>query len=194
MKICTRYLDYVENNDVVCDAPEWTDILAHAQKCPDCSSAMRQRGEMLEMLDDMGEVAYPVDMHQRIMAEVESVSAADIETTPWYDRLLEKILRPIEIGFSFACILMIALMLNSENESFVTPASDGSKPVMIARQDVDIQPEAGTDEIEPVSQQEVKEFLARLERFNRLHQDSQEREIEPDKNYLPELRLVNDWK
>ncbi len=195
MKICTRYLDYVENNDVLCDSPEWSDILAHAQKCPDCGSAMRQRAQMLEMLDEMHEVSFPGDLHQRVMAEVNSGSIDAGETMPWYDLLLEKFLRPIEIGFSFACILMVALMLNSENEGLERANPTASRPIQIARQTAE--PESGLEtglepgQIEPVSQQEVKEFLARLERFNRLHQD---RDIRPDKDYMPELRLVNDWK
>lgn len=194
MKICTRFLDYIENNDVLYNSPEWADLLAHAQKCPDCSFAMRQRAQMLEILNGMHELSFPSDLHLRIMAEVDSDSINATQTMSWIDSLLEKFLRPIEIGFSFACILMVALMLNLENEGLeqINPTSS-SRPIQIVQHTSEPNPkiDLAPNQIEPVSQQEVKEFLARLERFNRLHQCS---EIRPDENYLPELRLVNDWK
>lgn len=190
MKICNRYLDYMETHDVVCDSAEWLDILAHAGRCPDCASAMKQRAEMLETLAGLDSPTYPADLHQRIIAEVESGSAQAPESVAWYDRLIDKFLRPLEVGFSLACILMIALMLNSENEPLPLPKTPVVKPLQLASHEPETM--VNHDELDPVSPEEVKEFMARLERFNSRH-PRQHSEPGPDA-YMPELRLVNDWK
>lgn len=189
MKVCTRYLDYMEKHDVACDSPEWLDLIAHAGKCPDCSLAMQQRGAMLEALENLSPPAYPVDLHQRIVSEVAAASTSGEETVAWYDGLFDRFLRPLEVGFSLACIMMVALMLNSESETL--PVHDNTRLAALPASDVKVEPAGNHDELDPVSPEEVKEFLARLERFNQQHPG--QHEVRTD-DYMPELRLVNDWK
>ena len=193
MKICTRYLDFIEKHDCACDSPAWSDILAHAGNCPDCASAMKMRAEMLEQLEQMHRVSLPPDLHQRIMNEIDSQDSVRSDSEPWYETLIDRILRPAEIGFSLACVMMIALMVSSEFEDRNQQPSLRSAPVQIA--ELNANPsgkvQSNHDELDPVSSEEVQQFLARLDRFNRRHSNMQQ---PVDKSYMPELQLVNDWK
>ncbi|MDN5279553.1 MAG: hypothetical protein PWR01_3518 [Clostridiales bacterium] len=197
MKVCSRYLDFVEREDFSCDSQEWQDVLAHAAKCSDCSLAIKTRSEMLEALNEAEEPAYPADLHQRIMTEVTEGNSEAFSISAWFDTLIEPLLRPLELGFTLACILMIFFLVTSEkdHEHFKTPAT--ARPYTLAQNKeapeeqarVKVAQEAGLEE---VSQQEVKEFLARLEKFNR-RKAIEHHKPEHYENYLPELRLVNDW-
>ncbi|MEW6712067.1 MAG: hypothetical protein AB1403_19755 [Candidatus Riflebacteria bacterium] len=187
MKTCTRYLDYLEQKGFETDSPEWQDIVAHSSRCPDCSSDMKLRGAMFEALEQMGEPKYPVDLHMRILQEVESAPAAPGEAESWFDRVFDFALRPLEIGFSLACVLMIVLMFSAENEPQHLPKS--AAPIVVAGAEP-LEAVKPVEDLDPVSAEEVQQFLARLDGFNRRNPQPQP----AGENYMPELRLVNDWK
>jgi hypothetical protein len=43
---CTRLADWYERRGEDPGGPEWADVVAHAQSCPDCSLVSRRRREL----------------------------------------------------------------------------------------------------------------------------------------------------
>ncbi len=192
MKACTRYLDYVEQEDYSSDSPEWQDLLAHAGRCPECSFAMKQRAEMLEALGEMKHVSYPRELHQSIMAEINASPQEESQGLERFENFLQSVLRPAQIGLSLACVMMISLMMTSDNESIRMKPAEKSPTLQLAAADIEKPAVVDKNQLQPVTKEEVKEFLARLDEFNRRHQNV--RHDQPgEKVYLPELKLVNDW-
>jgi hypothetical protein len=196
MKECNRYLDFLERSDSSCDSAEWQDILAHAAQCPDCSTAMKNRGAMMEKLSCLDEPEYPANMHQRIIKEVEEAVKTQNSGFNFIDGILDKFLKPIEIGFSLACIVMIFSLITAETRE----SGPVRKKVEVAynrgmAQVEKVQPQGLSklkekNKLQEVSKEEIEEFLVRLNRFNRMHDHKKQK----PGNEMPELKLVNDWK
>ncbi|MGM0598234.1 MAG: hypothetical protein ACQETH_00335 [Candidatus Rifleibacteriota bacterium] len=196
MKECNRYLDYLERSDSSCDSAEWQDIVAHAAQCPDCSMAMKNRGAMLEQLSALDEPEFPRKLHQQIISAVEDAVENENSSFNLLDKMLEKFLRPIEIGFSLACIIMIFTLVTAEtNDSGLI-----RKKVKMAYKHGlnnarEIKPEEqikrkDKNKLQALTKEEIEEFLVRLNRFNQM-QNHKKRKIE---NEMPDLRLVDDWE
>ncbi|OGK08953.1 MAG: hypothetical protein A2W80_17585 [Candidatus Riflebacteria bacterium GWC2_50_8] len=191
MKKCCLYLDALENKSSE-DAAIWQDVLMHASRCPDCSTDMKRRSEMLELMAEMPEPAYPAVLHSAIMANIEDAGrAADSETEPgWLARLFDRMLQPVELAVSLACLIMFVFLMQLDHQQqpgirpvrslslAVKPLAAGNEP----HQSVAKQPLA------TVSAAEVDQFLRQLEDFNRTHPAQRQPQI----GFTPELRLVND--
>ncbi len=190
MKKCNRYLDALDQN-LAEDSARWQDVLMHAGRCPDCSSDIKFHTGMLERLAETPPPAYPAGLHENIMQAVGSNAsapeAADEGILAW---LFDRFLQPLELAVPAACLLMFVFLvqLNHEPEkgsaamqAYVSRAK--SQSLRVAEL-----PPADPDSLEHVSGAEVKEFLARLEEFNRDHPQ----EPGSDKALLPSIELVND--
>lgn len=191
MKSCSRYLDFVESAEFSCESPQWQDILAHASKCPDCSTSMHLRGEMLEGLIEFPEPEYPIDLHERIINEIEAEVSSNPKISDWYSSFFESLLTPLKLGFTLACIMMIFFLADIESQ----PQRQFSKvavvkPFKIADKRIP-EKKAVPEGLESMTSAEVQEFLAKLERFNRNKPHLAGGAEQND--YMPELRLVNDW-
>jgi hypothetical protein len=189
MKICSRYLDYFEQDECRQNSAQWQDLMAHTARCPDCASAMKVRSEMLETMQSMQQnVEIPLDLHERLLNEVRQQDKTAPDNDPWWENLFEKALRPLEIGFTLACLYMVFSLTTVDNSP---EYQKQAKPVLQARKVVKQPPEKGK-KLEEVSQKEIQQFLARLEEFNKRQAPAAKK---PGKKaYMPELRLVNDWK
>ncbi|GAB4282099.1 MAG: hypothetical protein Kow0029_27480 [Candidatus Rifleibacteriota bacterium] len=191
MKVCSRYLDFLEKKDFGSETAEWQDILAHAARCPDCSSAKKLRSEMLENLNELPEPQYPVDLHERIMAEVYADNSEKSSLSDLIDMFLENCLRPIEIGFTLACVLMIIFLAQLDRQESRVYVHKELRPAVVAVRQAEVKTEPAIEnELDEVSPEEVQEFLARLNKFNESHISKKEPIAD---SYMPELRLVNDW-
>jgi hypothetical protein len=189
MKKCCIYLDALDKG-IPEDASAWQDVLMHASRCPDCATDMKRRSEILELMAEMPEPEYPAVLHSAIMsgvAEAETRTEPDDETG-WFARLFDRLLQPVELAVSLACLVMFVFLLQVDHSTpFATrpvrPATGGQ---LAARVD-NAQP-VSSQTLETVSASEVDQFLLQLEEFNRSHQG----QSQPQIGYTPELRLVND--
>lgn len=191
MKKCNRYLDALDQNAQE-NSSLWQDVLMHAARCSDCSLDMQVRTEMLEKLSETPEPPYPASLHQDILDAVrDSNNGASDENESWFlGRLFDRFLQPVEILVPAACILMFVFLIQlnhdsvSENRSRnIFGGQSRNHAVKMAAL-----PEDSDQELEKVSGEEVREFLARLEEFRRAHPDSQS-DIQQT---IPEIELVND--
>lgn len=191
MKKCNRYLEALDQNAAE-DSAHWQDVLMHASRCPDCSSDIKLRAEMLEKLAEAPPPPYPEDLHAGIMAAIaqnHGINASGDEPG-LISRLFEKFLQPIEIAVPAACVLMFVFLMqiNYEpgNDNSQLKAMTGAPRGQVVRLAELPPPEPGT--LEHVSREEVKDFLVKLEEFRRDHPDEQV----PSRPYLPAIELVND--
>jgi len=190
MKKCNRYLDALDQN-LAEDSARWQDVLMHASRCPDCSSDIKFHTEMLEKLAETPPPAYPAGLHENIMQAIDgdhNVSeSSDEGLLAW---LLDRFLQPLELAVPAACLLMFVFLVQINHEPEKGSAAVQAYAARSKNQAVRVAelPPADPDSLEHVSGAEVKEFLARLEEFNRAHpQESGSEKILP-----PSIELVND--
>jgi hypothetical protein len=192
MKKCCIYLDALENRSSE-DAAVWQDVLMHASRCPDCATDMKQRSEMLEMLAETPEPEYPSLLHSAIMTNIEDAGrSSSAEAEPGLlARLFDRMLHPVELVVSLACLVMFVFLMQLDHQQQV-----GSRPVVRSAALSVKQPaprisrprSPGRPQLETVSAAEVDQFLRQLEDFNRTHPEQRQPQI----GFTPELRLVND--
>jgi len=194
MKKCNRYLDALDQN-LAEDSARWQDVLMHASRCPDCSSDIKFHTEMLEKLAETPPPAYPAGLHENIMQAVASdgndSGSSGEGALAW---LLDRFLQPLELAVPAACLLMFVFLVQINHEPEKGSAAVQAYAARAKSQTVRVAelPPADPDALEHVSGAEVKEFLARLEEFNRSHPQ------EPGSvnTALPSIELVNDnlWR
>lgn len=191
MKKCSRYIDALEDSSVK-DPGSWQDVVVHAGKCPDCSSAMKLRSQMLELLAETPEPQYLGNLHRAIMESVEN-DGNDAQTSSlrsFFGKLFDSVLQPLEVIIPVACLIMFAFLVQIDKDSHeetnkyrmastVKPVE--KKPTAMAVKLEDSQ-------LEKVTVAEVKDFLKELEEFRRTHPESQQ----PIKTFGPAVQLVND--
>lgn len=191
MKKCSRYLDALDKN-AAANSAGWQDILVHACKCPDCSTEMRFRSEMLEKLSEVNEPPYPADLHETIMSSIAASSGSNREAEDYglFNRLLEQFLQPLGITVSLACVLMfvVLIQLNYEADSTKTVVRVAQLPASSQTRKVLSGPVPDETTLEHVSSAEVKDFLVKLEEFRRAHPD----ELTPGATFMPGVELVDD--
>ena len=108
--------------------------------------------------------------------------------------LLDRFLQPLELAVPAACLLMFVFLVQINHEPEKGSAAVQAYAARAKSQTVRVAelPPADPDAPEHVSGAEVKEFLARLEEFNRSHPQ------EPGSvnTALPSIELVNDnlWR
>ncbi|HNX77379.1 MAG TPA: hypothetical protein PLM07_02745 [Candidatus Rifleibacterium sp.] len=192
MKKCCRYLDALDQNAQE-DSSLWQDILMHASRCPDCSLDMQFRGAMLEKLAELPEPAYPRSLNQLIIEALPDNAAnpKDEEDSGVFSSWFDRILLPVEVMVSAACLLMFVFLMHTA----FTSHSPGDQLLHRHRSvnlKVSALPAIENNDLEKVSGAEVKDFLARLEEFKRLHPDKPSE----SQNLTPAIELANDtpWR
>lgn len=196
MKKCNRYLEAIENNSDQ-DKSLWQDILMHASRCPDCGADMKLRSEMLEIIAELPEPEYPDNLHEAIMKEISAPALKNTEdqSSRWQNFFLEGILRPFELVLPVACLIMFVFLiqLESQNDSSAHLSFKPAATQASAKKEADaMKAKIDNDQLEKVSEEEVDLFLQQLAEFRKNHPES----VEPIKNPMPEVRLVNDqmWR
>jgi hypothetical protein len=195
MKTCKKYLDFLESHEAKDDSAAWQDIQAHAARCPDCSSAMKLRGEMFETLRELNDISYPDNLHQHIINEIYSSPAKSPEKPGIIELFVEKMLRPLELGFTVACVIMIVTLFSIENppeplqKAKLDKKISSRSEVVAAKQLSNI---PADKKLEEVTEEEIQQFLTRLEKFQKSQPPKPSKPA--DAYYMPELRLVNDWE
>lgn len=192
MKKCCIYLNALENNTSE-NTTAWQDVLMHAGRCPDCASDMHRHGEILEIMADMPEPEYPNLLHSSIMAGIADAAAcpakADDESG-WLARVFERLLQPVELAISLACLVMFVFLMQVDHSPQLSVRPARSSAVSASRQVVRSDQDAAvaSGKLEAVSPAETDQFMRQLEEFNRTHREQRY----PSMDYTPELRLVND--
>ncbi|NLF96002.1 MAG: hypothetical protein GX569_04625 [Candidatus Riflebacteria bacterium] len=191
MKKCCIYLEALEKGTTE-DAAAWQDVLMHASRCPDCATDMKRRGEILEIMAGMSEPEYPSVLHSVIMSGIADADArTEQEDEPGrFAGIFERLLQPVELAVSLACLVMFAFLMQVDHSSPLasrsTRASAVSSRQLAARGET--RQAISSQTLEAVSNAEVDQFLRQLEDFNRSHREQRQPQID----YTPELRLVND--
>jgi len=190
MKKCNRYLDALDQN-LADDSARWQDVLMHANRCPDCSSDIKFHTEMLEKLAETPPPAHPATLHASIMQAIgnSGINSESSDEGPlaW---LLDRFLQPIELAVPAACLLMFIFLVQINHEPEKGSAAVQAYAARAKSQTVRVAelPPADPDSLEHVSGAEVKDFLVRLEEFNRAHPQ----EPGSENAVLPSIELVND--
>ncbi|PKL46358.1 MAG: hypothetical protein CVV42_16720 [Candidatus Riflebacteria bacterium HGW-Riflebacteria-2] len=189
MKKCSIYLDALEKGTSE-DASSWQDVLMHANRCPDCATDMKRRGEMFEIMADMPEPEYPSVLHSAIMSGIADANTRSdgSDETGWFARIFDRLLQPVEMAISLACLVMFTFLMQIDHSSplDIRPTRSNAGRQLAARGEP--RQAVSSQTLETVSAAEVDQFLRQLEDFNR----SQHGHRQPQIDYTPELRLVND--
>lgn len=188
MNKCKIYLDFVNSDSYdENDKEALNNILKHINNCSDCSNDKSLREKMLFNLSNLTEPDYPYNLHEVCLDKIYPNKNSDILEVLQPNKLLINLLKPLEISLSIACIIMIYFMfqLNSNNLEISNNESsynNNLKKIKVAEASDNFNEEG----IEKVTKEEVKEFLAQLEKFERTHNKN---EI---KSFRPQIKLVTD--
>jgi hypothetical protein len=154
--------------------------------------------DAVALLVQLDEVRYPANLHAEIMQAV-----AEHEAPTGRESLLERLLAPrlsLRLAFGFGCLVLLAMLFEGQPQGGRLERAAGlagnQRGVLVGAAGVAegeseriyasmaaSNPVQGLDE---VSDEEVREFLAALESFNR-----QQKARHPDENQL-ELYFVTD--
>ena len=191
MKKCCIYLDALEKISGE-DAAAWQDVRMHAGRCPDCATDMKVRGELLELMAEMPEPDYPGVLHAAIMENLEDArkNATADDRPGWLASFLDRMLQPMELAVSLGCLVMFVFLMQIDHSSplEIKPVRPASLAVRPAATRPDKTQLPADQELATVSAAEVDQFMRQLEKFNRTHPEQRQPQID----YTPELRLVND--
>ncbi len=189
MNKCQVYMDYLEKYGLDEDSKEWTDVYSHALRCPDCSIDIKDRKILMEAMAEMPSVETPAGLHNYIMQNLENENAGDVEEISIFDNLFDKFARPLQVSISLACVFMIFSLMHLPAKHSPVAASR----IEIAKKEPALLQVASemtnSEKLEDVSQEEIKNFLNKLEKFRKSHPEAEKRLPIPA---TPELRLVID--
>lgn len=190
MKKCSIYLDFVNSDNFdENDIDAMKDVIAHSLHCTDCSYDRRIREEITQNLKNYPEPDYPETLHELSINVDYDRKTNSTEQFDYINRFLINILKPMEVAIPIACVIMLCFMIqlndNSSNdgiqiENYQSPSA--LQKIKIAEASDNI----NEDGLQKVSSEEVKEFLAKLDEFERLHPESKTL----NKSYKPDFRLV----
>ena len=191
MKKCNIYLNFVNSDNFDdSDNQAFKDVLAHSEQCTDCSFDRKIRENMLCQLANTPEPNYPTNLHEIAFNDAIDKKTESKIDTDWLSNLIIGSLKPIEIGVSFACIIMFVFLFqinHSSDNSLVV--SENNQPTGLQKMKIlEANENISEDGLQKVSPEEVKEFLAKLEEFQRLHPESKT-SVERNR---PIIRLVGD--
>ena len=190
MKKCTIYLDFV-NSDTFDenDSKAMKDIIAHSLHCTDCSYDRRVREDMLSTLAEFPEPNYPSNLHEFSMNQAFD-KRADLDDKPdWVARFFMNLLKPMEVAIPLASVAILCFMIQLNSSSSANLAqSDNNEPNTAIKKFKIAEASENYNEngLQKVSSEEVKEFLAKLDEFQRLHPESK---TIPN-SYRHDVRLV----
>ena len=190
MKKCNIYLDYVNSDSFdENDSKSFNDILIHTEHCTDCSFDRKMREKLLYTLSCQANPDYPENLHEITMNNINEGNNESSTSEPnIISKLMLSLLKPLEIAVPAASVLMLFFMiqLNSSNEmelsQIETDKSNSLKKIRIAEANENINDEG----MPKVSSEEVKEFLDKLDEFQRLHPEDKF----TIKRMQPDVRLV----
>ena len=173
MKKCNIYLDYVNSDSFdENDSKSFNDILIHTEHCTDCSFDRKMREKLLYTLSCQANPEYPENLHEITMNNISEGNNESSTSEPnIISKLMLSLLKPLEIAVPAASVLMLFFMiqLNSSNEmelsQIETDNTNALKKIRIAEANENINDEG----MPKVSSEEVKEFLDKLDEFQRLH-------------------------
>lgn len=190
MKKCNIYLDYVNSDSFdENDSKSFKDILIHTEHCTDCSFDRKMREKLLYTLSCQANPEYPENLHEITMNNISEGNNESSTSEPnIISKLMLSLLKPLEIAVPAASVLMLFFMiqLNSSNEmelsQIETDKTNALKKIRIAEANENINDEG----MPKVSSEEVKEFLDKLDEFQRLHPEDKF----TIKRIQPDVRLV----
>ena len=190
MKKCNIYLDYVNSDSFdENDSKSFNDILIHTEHCTDCSFDRKMREKLLYTLSCQANPEYPENLHEITMNNISEGNNESSTSEPnIISKLMLSLLKPLEIAVPAASVLMLFFMiqLNSSNEmelsQIETDNTNALKKIRIAEANENINDEG----MPKVSSEEVKEFLDKLDEFQRLHPEDKF----TIKRMQPDVRLV----
>jgi hypothetical protein len=190
MKKCNIYLDYVNSESFdENDSKSFNDILIHTEHCTDCSFDRKMREKLLYTLSCQANPDYPDNLHEITMNNISEGNNESSTSEPnIISKLMLSLLKPLEIAVPAASVLMLFFMiqLNSSNEmelsQIETDKTNALKKIRVAEANENINDEG----MPKVSSEEVKEFLDKLDEFQRLHPDDKF----TIKRIQPDVRLV----
>ncbi len=190
MKKCSVYLDYV-NSDTFDEnnTKEMLDILAHTEHCTDCSFDRRVREKLLAELAEYPQPDYPENLHEIALSGDFDNKAESNDKPDYISYFFMNLLKPMEFAIPMASVLILVFMIQinsapaNNNEITNNNLSNSSvKKLKIAEASENI----NENGLQKVSSDEVKEFLAKLDEFQRLHPESSS----IPNTYSPNVRLV----
>ena len=190
MKKCSIYLDFVNSDTFDENNMEaMKDVIAHTLHCTDCSYDRRVREKITNNLINYPEPDYPENLHE-FAVNIDFNKNNSNEKLDYINKLFLGLLKPIEVAIPLACIVILCFMIqindNSSNDSiqienYQTPRA--LQKIKIAEASDNI----NEDGLQKVSSEEVKEFLAKLDEFEKLHPESK---TFNNKIYKQDIRLV----
>lgn len=192
MKKCSRYVDFLEKNGALGSA-DWQDILVHAKKCPDCSLDMKIRSETMLICQSLKESEQPAHLHQYIMQGIDLASKENDTSTfavPLFERAFSMLLRPLEFSLSLATILVIGFLLTLDYTDSASKQSVSITAKQAVHQSNKTE-EANPYKLEKVSEEEVEEFLVKLDQFKKDYPEFYHNKKTQANRYLPVV-LVKD--
>ncbi len=191
MKKCSMYLDFVNSDNYdENDKEAMKDIIAHSLHCTDCSYDRRIREQMLLELSSYPEPEYPENLHEISLSSAFDKDSVIEEKVDYIGRFFNGLLRPMEFAIPLACVVMLCFMIDlnkgQEPSGFNTDqyASESMNKIKVAESNENIN-DSG---LQKVSSEEVKEFLAKLDEFQKLHPESKSMKG----HFMPDVRLVVD--
>ena len=177
MKRCDYFKKLVENGlyDTVFECDE------HIERCSDCSFDKRSYVNSISLMKSLPEPKYPAELHDLCL---DAVNENKLGTSNVYSRVKEffyRLLFPLELAVPACCIIMLIvfIQINNTNDDIMGEKNSSRRLSKIRRED-----SVKSDE---VSAEEVKDFLARLEEFNKKHPVSK-----GNSNHSLDIRLVSD--
>lgn len=190
MKKCSIYLDFV-NSDTFDenDMEAMKDVIAHTLHCTDCSYDRRVREELTQNLRNYPEPDYPENLHELAVNIDYERKPNSNEQFDYINRFFMNLLKPMEVAIPLACVVVLCCMIqindNSSNDGVLL--ENYQKPNVLQKIKIaEASDNINENGLQKVSSEEVKEFLAKLDEFERLHPESKTL----NKIYKPDIRLV----
>lgn len=181
MNRCKLYLDSLERDEkTVAEAEE------HAKHCSDCSFDKKFDDRIQFVLNNLAEPEYPDNLHEILVNTYKDKDSSNIEEQNFLEKLSMFLLKPIEIIAPIACVIMLICMVNLNSNSNTEELEKKSAKFASANVEKTFVP-INKEGLEKVSPEEVKEFLAKLDEFNKQHPENKRIH-----NNNLDIRLVTD--
>lgn len=162
MKRCDLFKKSIENGDF----ENQDNLLGHLKCCSDCSFDKMNYDKAMALLKASPEPSYPENLHS-LCCESAFENKSEGLNLDYISDFFYKLLFPLEIAVPAACLVMmfVFVQLNNPNEEYAANSAALPKLANSASRSA-VSPKTNIDD---VSAEEVKEFLAKLDEFNRKH-------------------------
>ena len=181
MKRCKLYLDSLQNED----KNSISEAEIHASHCSDCSFDKKINDKMIMVMNNLAEPEYPENLHELLINASLDKKSVSCDEQNLFEKFSTLLLKPLEIAAPIACVIMLICMIQ------INTGENNAELENKMQQRLSFKVEKAnnshyTDALEKVSPEEVKEFLAKLDEFNKLHPENK------ILNNNLDIRLVND--